>query len=401
MGKTTKNILTMIIFLSVISSIGAYYYGKPGQEVKASSISKENKTQSIPVVLSQVQTHSFQESLRVHGSLKSKYFSLVSPRIAGVIEEIFVREGNDVVAGQTKIFQTDSLKLSKMVEMNRQSLNVVRCERQEKEASLEKVEIELRKAEKDYKRYKELYDRKTVSQDVYEERGSVYYQLVAMKKLAMSQLALKVEEEKKEEALLSISQKELRDSLMLAPINGKVSKRMAEPGEMGTPGVPIIRIDDTETLEAITYIPSQYYSQVIVNETFVEIKSHNVFFGKYKISYKSPVVDNTMRTFEIKCELKGDNKKIIPGYLVEMDIILASKTGLGVPWEAVQERTGKKMVFLAKDMMALGVNVYTGIETNGWLEIAGDGIKEGTNIVVQGQFLLNSGTPIQILKGQN
>ena len=399
-----KNIIIVILILSIPAYFSFVYFGKNKQKEASSEVGKLNSgiiAAKIPVVVTLAKQRTFRETINVHGSLKSRNFALVAPRIKGVLEKVFVREGNDVIAGKTKLFQTDSVKLFKTVQVNRQLLNVAKCASEVQKAYQEKTAAELRKAQLDLKRNQALYDQNAVSQDVLEDKRSVYEQLLAMQKYAVSQVALAREEEQRTRLALAISEKDMDDSLMLAPISGKVSKRMAEPGEIGDTGTPVVRIDDTKVLEAFAYLPSQYYSQVQIGKTRVSMKINKHDCGEYLISYKSPTVDTTLRTFEIKCDITGDGQFLVPGMLVEMSVILEEKRALSVPRESVQERSMKNVVFVLDGDFACSVSIETGMEADGWIEVKSGNLNPKSLVVSRGQFLLNHGSPVLVQKGDN
>ena len=209
---SAKTVLIVGVVLCVPAYFFAFHFGKDEKPATSPEAKKENPSSvasSVPVVAMPVEKRAFREAIKVHGSLKSRNFSLVSPRIKGVLEEVCVREGDEVVAGKTKLFQTDSVKLLKSVEMNRQLLNVARCAREVQEAYREKTNAELRKAEMDFKRNKALYEQRAVSQDVLDDKRSIYEQLLAMQKYAISQVALAREEEQRAQVSLSMSEKDL------------------------------------------------------------------------------------------------------------------------------------------------------------------------------------------------
>lgn len=354
----------------------------------------------IPVVTTEVRKRAFEESVRAHGVLKARNFALVSPRIPGVIEKVFVREGDEVIADKTPLFQTDSLKLTQAVEVARQNLNVSRCTRVEKEANAESVEADAAKAELDYERGKKLYDDKAISLDAFEVRQTTVQKMRAMRKHAQSFVTLALAEEKKSESTLSMFEKDLRDSLVLAPITGRVSRRMAEPGEMGTPGAPIMRIDDVTTLEASAYLPSQYYGRIEPGRTPVRIAAADTPRARAVVTYRSPTIDQALRTFEVKCAITGNADWAVAGALVEISALLSEREGLGVPVEAVLTRGERKVVFIPDGGKARMRPVQAGLETDGWLEVSGEGITPGVLVITKGQFLLNDGSVISNGRGK-
>ncbi len=355
---------------------------------------------TVPVVLTAAQTRDFDDAVSSQGNLKAKNYALVSPRLNGVLDQVFVREGDLVQAGQTRLFQTDSLKLQKSVEMSRQEVAVARCALKEKEAAAEKTEAEYRKAKLDFERYQDLYKQKIVSLDAFEDKQSAFDQLTAVRKYNQTLIELSREELKRAETALAVAEKDLRDASSLAPIDGVVSQRLAEPGEMGAPGSPVVRIDDVQALEASAHLPAQFYARIMVGRTKVRIGNDRQDWGELTVDYKSPTIDPTLRTFEIKCRLAGNRDTgAVPGALAQMTVILAEHEGLGVPTAAVVQRAGKSAVFLNADGAAKMVTVQTGLETGGWTEIlppAGQPVPfaAATPVVSMGQFLLNDGTPI-------
>jgi len=195
-----------------------------------------------------------------------------------------------------------------------------------------------------------------------------------------------------------MAEKDLHDAQVFAPVDGIVTLRSAEPGEMGAPGNPVLRIDNVVDLEATAHIPGQFYQRVHPGRTLVRIRCGAEVMGDFPISYKSPTVDVTFRTFEIRCDVKGNQDGAVPGALADMDLILLSRQGMGVPFEAVLSRQEGKVVFVADGDIAREKPVKTGLETGGTIEVL-EGITDPNSaVVVQGQHLLNDGAPISAAK---
>ena len=80
-----------------------------------------------------------------------------------------------------------------------------------------------------------------------------------------------------------------------------------------------------------------------------------------------------------------------------MTLILASRQGLGVPRQAIQQRGGKNVVFIVADNKAKGVPVELGWETEGWQEIR-SGLSAVVPVITSGQSLVDDGTPVRVLE---
>ncbi len=94
-------------------------------------------TRATNVVLEPARLMHFERALKVQGNVRAKYFATVSPRLAGVLDEIFVEEGEWVAAGETPLFQTAPGRLGKTVEVRRPEGEVAEHALREKQAARE------------------------------------------------------------------------------------------------------------------------------------------------------------------------------------------------------------------------------------------------------------------------
>lgn len=355
----------------------------------------------VPVVVAKITERTFERFVAVQGNLESKNSAVVSPRIAGTIEQIYVDEGDAVVGGKSKLFKTDSVKLQETVEVQKHLLDVEECTRREAIANLEKTEADFYKAELDYHRFERLFEKKAVTADAFEQQQSRYKQLAAAVKVVKANVELATANVQKAKADLAISQKDLADTVIYAPIAGKVSYRFKEPGEMGQPGEPVVRIDDISLIEVSAYLPAQYYPEVIPGKTMVAVVVSGKNLGQFPVSYKSPTINPKLRTFEVKCLLANPSESIASGAMAQIRVILETKQGLAAPSTAIQQRGNKSIVFTIRDDKAGRIEIQTGIENDGWTEVTSDKLNEQSMIVIMGQEMLDDGRLVSVQKENN
>jgi Cu(I)/Ag(I) efflux system membrane fusion protein len=103
-----------------------------------------------------------------------------------------------------------------------------------------------------------------------------------------------------------------------------------------------------------------------------------------------PEVNANTRTLKARVELVNVGGALSPGMFVTIALSAPADEGLLVPTEAVI-RTGKRnLVMVAEgEGKFRPVEVTTGFEGNGQTQITG-GLKAGQQVVVSGQFLLDS-----------
>jgi len=383
--------LSAIIFILILATL---------LKSRGDTPDKSLVNRRIPVVLTPATLQIFEQRVVVQGNTEAKKFAIVSPRIPGTIEAVFVDEGDSVITNETKLFQTDAMKLKKTVEIKKHELAVAQCERREKLANLEKTEADLHKTELDYNRFKRLFEKQAVTADALEQQESRYKQILAFRKYAQAQVDLSAEKEHQADAALAISEKDLADAIVYAPITGKISRRFQEPGEMGQPGQPVVRIDDTSVVEVSAYLPAQYYSKIIPGQTGMNIEVSGIDIGQQIVSYKSPTINPKLRTFEIKCIIKNPPQGVVPGAIAQIEVVLESRKGLGVPAVAIQKRNYQSVVFVIKNDTAHMISVKTGLENDGWTEIVDGDLVENTPVVSMGQTMVEEGTLVSVQKGQ-
>jgi RND family efflux transporter MFP subunit len=389
----------ILIILIVIALIAAgIWFMRTGQSRAEAGSDTDTQSNLIPVVVTNPIRRTFEQVIVTQGNVEAKKVAMVSPRIPGTLEEIFVDEGDFVVAGQTKLFQTDSVKLRQNVTIRQHDLAVTRCALQQAQASLEKVTADFEKAEMDFKRFERLLAKDATTQDVFEQQQSQYKQLAASKKVSQAQVELAAEQVRQAEAALIIAEKDLADTEVLAPIDGVISMRMAEPGEMGSPGVPVMRIEDPNLVEISAFLPAAAYPTVEAEQTLMRVTVAGIELGDLTISYKSPTIGAKLRTFEIKCLLENPPVGVAPGAMADIAVILTSRDGLGVPAVSVLQRSGQSVVFTVEGNIARRRNVRIGLENNGWIELLDSGVTESMQIVSMGQDMLDDGVAVSVQK---
>ena len=395
-GRGLKWKLVVGLFL-VLAVVGIAYVIHRNLSKKAESATDESaETKLIPVVVKSPVLRDFERRLVVQGNLEAAEFAVVSPRIQGTIDAVFVDEGASVVAGETILFQIDKLKLEKAVTLSRHGLEVAKYAKRERAANLKRVQADFEKTELDYNRYVRLFDKEAVTPDAFERQESVYKQAKAMLEHAQTLVDLVEEQKKQAEVALAMSEKDLDDAVIKAPINGKISERLQEPGEMGKPGQPVVRIDNTSVIEVSAYLPAQYYSKIIPGEIRMNVEVSGIDVGQQVVSYRSPTIDNRLRTFEVKCVLKSPPEGVVPGAMAHIVLVLESRKGLGVPSEAIQERGGRSVVFVVRDGTSHQVSVTKGLETAGWTEIIDSNLSEETSVITMGQQMVDEGTLVNV-----
>lgn len=341
----------------------------------------------------------FEEVVETSGNVETKNYALVSARTSGTIDEIYVREGDRVTGGKTRLFQIDKVKATQDVEIAKDAVSVADAGLKARKATVARVQADFEKAEIDYERYKRLYkDDEAVTQNAFEAQESRFKQLKAALDEAKAAAELSQSQLEQAQSSLIIKSKDLADSLVMAPISGYISIRYREPGEMAGAGTPLVRIDDTSTLEISAYLPAEYYARVSTGTSKMNVSVDGIDVGELPVSYRSPTIDNKLRNFEVKSILKDPREGITSGAMAKIRVVMDRRDAVGVPRQAIIKRADGSVVFVAEGAKAKMIQIEKGLETDGWVEIKSDKVKEGQSVISMGQDRLKDGESISITK---
>jgi multidrug efflux pump subunit AcrA (membrane-fusion protein) len=350
--------------------------------------------QKLYVKLAPAAPRDFERRFTVQGTLESKRYAKVSARVGGNLDAIWVDDGDRVEADKTPLFQIDPVAQSNAVTAAAQDLAVACAACAVSRASAEKTAAESQKAERDYKRYLRLHEKGTVTDNEFEVYETAHTVAQATLRLARSQVDLAEARIVQAEAALRIAQKAFSDTLITAPLSGIVSDRASEPGEQIAPGQVVLRIDDPSVVEASAYLPASLYAEATPGKATFKLAADGIDLGSYPVAYRSPTIDLTLRTFEVKGLVKN-NPRAVPGNMANFTFVFETRKGLAVPDASVLERLGRFIVFVEKDGKARMTDVKTGLRNDGWTEIL-EGLSEGDRVLSEGQSQATDGIAVDV-----
>ena len=351
---------------------------------------------ALAVRVQPVAPRDFERRLTVQGTLEAKNYANVASRADGNLDAIWVDDGDAVVAGETALFQIDPVGRENARTIAKQNLAVAKASLEVAQASAQKTAAEARKAMLDFERFERLHEAGKVSDNEFESAEVARAQAQAGVAVAEAQVDLAERQVKQAEANLAIAEKNLADARILAPITGVVSARHAEPGEQMAVGKVVLRIDDLSVVEAAAYLPAQYYPEVEPGKTEFRLGVGGRAAGTHVVAYRSPVINPTLRTFEIKGKVAAADGLAVPGQMADLTIVFETRSGLGVPSASILARNGKSIVFVAQDGQAAAREVQTGLQNDAWTEIL-SGLEAGESVVTEGQTQLRDGLAVDVL----
>ncbi len=185
-----------------------------------------------------LRTLMLEQNLPVSGSLRAVNSAVVKARVAGELMDLRLREGDSVQQGQV-VARVDPTEYAAR---QRQAQRQV-------DAAMAQVEV----AQKQFDNNQALVEQGFIS------KTALDTSLSNLNGAKASHLAAV--------AGLDVARKAMDDSVLKAPLTGKVSQRLAQPGERVAPDARILEIVDLSQLEVEAAIPPQDAVQVQLGQT--------------------------------------------------------------------------------------------------------------------------------------
>jgi len=358
--------------LLVFSAVAYYKYG-------ASKGQKVAKTSTVRVEVLEVKRERIPDALIFAGDLEPRLRATITAKVSGLLEKMYVQEGDYVKEGA----------MLAQIERDDYLLAV-----QAAEATAAEAAANLDLAKKDHERFSQLIDKGVIAQQRYDQVKAAYQ--LARARYQSTQAALKH------------ARNQLADTLIKAPFAGFVTARLKEEGEQVRGGLPgteaaVLQMEDISLVKATGYLPEREINELQVGmdaDVKVDAIPDKSFTGK--IMVVNPRIDPTTRTFLVKVEIPNEDVVLKGNMFARVTIVKGYGEALTIPREAVLREEGVWLYhcFVVKDGTAqrrIIKPVFTPFE---YVEIE-EGLKEGEQVVIKGQNVLQGGEAVEIIREGN
>ena len=197
------------------------------------------------------------------------------------------------------------------------------------------------------------------------------------------------------EAALQSSRSTLQRTELKSNVNGIVSSRHVEPGEIASDGRALITIVDLSDMEAQLMVSKRDIHNINRN-TYVEIiVADNVSKGNVK--RVSPEAQAGSGLFPVVVGLES-SAAIFPGSYLEGRFLVEKKEGvIVIPSDVIVYRNNKEYVYIADNDRAKMVEITTGEGRNAHVVVSG-GLKPGDQLIISGNRTLSDGALISEIR---
>jgi len=188
----------------------------------------------------------------------------------------------------------------------------------------------------------------------------------------------------------------LSSKTIVAPFSGIIGKRGISGSSLGSENTIILTLDDSRKVLCDLKIPEVYAAVLKKNlqlrATFSAYKD-KIYEGV--IESVASRVDAQTRSILARAKINNENSEIIPGSLLEIEILYNQKSALGIPDTSIMYEGSKKFIYkIIENNTIKKIEIETGIRDKGNLEIL-SGINEGDKVVAEGLTKVRPGMKIK------
>jgi len=335
----------------------------------------------VPIEVEPVDTASIEQTIELTGMITANKRVEVASKVAGRIESLSVTlpdgrqqpvdVGLSIVQGQPLAVIDHDMYLAQVAAA---------------EAEVKARQVQLAEAQREGKRIVGLFGSGSATEQARD-------QAVTASELAAAGLSLA-------KANLELAQVNLRESTITSPIDGVVTARCIDEGNLVAQGQRIVSLADIKTVRVLVAAPERYSAQICQDmpvKIAVDAFDDRVFKAKVYCVY--PALDEQTHTLRVEIRLENGDLLLRPGMFARVKLVLNSKDEAVVIARDVilGGKIDAPYVYVAQDGHARKRIVGIGLIDGPRCEIT-DGLRPGESLIVNGMHHLADGAAVEIVR---
>jgi len=294
------------------------------------------------------------QTITAVGSLRSDESVTLRPEVAGRVNAILFKEGQNV----------------------RQGMTLVRLDPAINAAEVQQAKANLVLAKSKYDRAVELSQRNFISGQAKDE---------AENNLRVA------------EAAVALVEARLAKTEIKAPFSGVIGLRVVSVGDYVKEGADMVNLESIDPLKVDFRVPETYMRQVQPGQTLtvtLDALPGRKFDGK--VLAVNPLIDAAGRSVVIRAIVRNADTSLRPGMFTRVNLITKDQQdALVIPEQAIVPQGDEQFVFRIVDGKAARVRVDIGQRRDGKVEVL-KGLDLNDMVVTAGQLKLREGMPVTI-----
>ncbi len=285
----------------------------------------------------------------VVGTVRPKLSAAIEAKVSGRIEQMLVVPGQLVKAGG-RLAVLDAHEI---------------------QSRLDQASAARQQAESDLKRATDLIQQKILSQSEFDN--------------AQSRFRIAVATEAEVKTMLDYT-------LIVAPFDGVITRKLADVGDLAAPGKPLLQMENPDTLRLEADVPEALIGNIKLGDKLA-VRIAAVAGGiEGAVAEMSPTADPNSRTYLVKLDLSGATG-LRSGQFGRVSVPIGEASAIRIPASAVIQRGQMELVFVTANGHAQLRLVKTGSRIGDEVELV-SGLNSGEQVVTEGVSALTDGQPV-------
>jgi len=324
------------------------------------------------VKIYRVKKQRISEKLTYTATLEAWKRQAITPDISGKVARIYVNEGERVKQGQL------------LAELDTRS---IRLQLEQAEAALAMARANFEDASRNLERMERLYKEKAVSDQQYE-------------KVRLACEAAKAQKEQAE-AALNLARHALDVSIMRAPFDGVIAAKNLEEGDVINPMMGGFSASSS-VLTLVDYSRIKVRFDVSPPDAVRLARGQKVYLESFvlpgqqfegQVTVVNTSADPQTKKFRVEAVINNPDLVLKPGTFGRVILEVSTReNALAVPQKAILENS---YVMVVEGNKAARRTVTTGLKNTDLIEIT-SGLNEGDLVIVEGNFGLMDGSPVEV-----
>jgi RND family efflux transporter MFP subunit len=383
-GGAGLRLLSLVIWLIPLSivGVGAGFAYKQYQGIRSKPEVSVGQVQSMT-------SGEAEKLLSAKGYLKSRTQSTIGTKVAGRVQELFVEEGSRVKKGQVlAILEHNDLD----AQLESRKAMLLRA----------RADIEEAKADLEFKRSKADRSRKLQSKNM--SAIEEVQQAISAVDMCSSHLASLEATAKLSQSQVREIEESLANMKIVAPFDGTVVERPADPGEMISGG-PVLTLANLGQMDVETDVAENLLSRIAIGQP-AEVSVSAVPSKHYqgKLRQIIPISDRARGTVKVKVEITDPDEQLFPELVATVHFLPdkshqgadVGKSHLFLPKSALFEEGGHSNVWRVDAKSMLRKTRVEVVVTNDELARVESGLKAGDSVVLAPTQALRDGEVIKV-----
>ncbi len=345
---------------------------------------------AVPVI--RVQPTGWPSSYEAVGTVRARSSVAIASKIMGYVRELKVKLGDNVSAGEL-LAVVDSRDLDAAYRQAQAARDEASSARTEAENGVSSAAARLDLVKATFRRMQDLFDKKSISDQEYDEAQASLKAAQSAYDMAVSRRAQTAAKIRQAEEALSSAGIERGYAEIRSPLAGVITEKQVDPGSLALPGAPLLTIEQAGAyrLEAAVE-EAQLGSTRVGDPVTVQLDAFDRTIPAH-VTEIVPSVDPASRAFTVKIDLPR-LPRLRSGIFGRARFARGSHQVIAIPEAAISQQGQVELVMVVEDGFAHTRLITTGAKQGNQVEVL-SGLNAGDQVVSPRQPNLADGQPAE------